>query len=205
MKAASMTIQSRIMTAHADGDVKTDGELVLLTLDGRQDAYGEIVDRYRGRAIRVAAAIVGDMELARDLTQDAFIKAYRSLSFFDHHSPFLPWFYRILRNTCLDQLRRKNRLRGVMDKLRITATDRGDLRTEANRFDTIRMVRRAVAMLKDSDREILELRHFSGMSYDEIASTLNIPRGTVMSRLHYARRALHDILVNTFQMTAGDI
>lgn len=201
----SVTLDSKIMEPQQAIGTKSDGELVLLTLDGRQDAFGMIVNRYRSRSVRVAAAMVGDLELARDLTQDAFFKAYRALNTFDIKSPFLPWFYRILKNTCRDQLRRKGRLRRVMEKIKYSIVDRADMRDEISQSDTVRLVRTAVKMLGEREQEIIELRHFSGMSYDEIAELLNIPRGTVMSRLHYARKALHDILVRKFNIKAGDL
>ncbi len=184
---------------------RADGELVLLTLDGSKDAFGVLVERYRMNAVRMASAIVGDWELARDLSQDSFLKAYRSLNTFDVHAPFLPWFYRILRNTCMDQIRRKGRFRSVMEKLGYYARNKGDLMDEISRSDVAVVVRMAVARLKEKDREIIELRHFSGLSYDEISGLLDIPRGTVMSRLHYARKQLQEILVNEFHVKAGEI
>ncbi|HPQ39195.1 MAG TPA: RNA polymerase sigma factor [bacterium] len=205
MKTLSVALDSNVMKAKQSIGTKSDGELVLLTLDGRQDAFGTIVERYRSRSVRVAAAMVGDIELARDLTQDAFFKAYRALNTFDIQSPFLPWFYRILKNTCRDQLRRKGRFRRIMEKIKYTVVDRADMRDEVDRTETAVMVRCAVDMLAERDREIIELRHFSGLSYDEISQMLDIPKGTVMSRLHYARKALQEILVKTFHVKAGDL
>jgi RNA polymerase sigma-70 factor, ECF subfamily len=184
---------------------RTDGELILLTLDGRKEAFSLLVERYRSGAVRLAAAILGDLELARDASQDSFLKAYRALGTFDLQSPFLPWFYKILRNTCLDQMRRKIRLRSVVEKITLSSRPRTDLRDEISRSDLASIVRQAVSRLKDKDREIIELRHFSDLSYDEISELLGIPRGTVMSRLHYARKVLHDILVNEFKIEAGEI
>lgn len=184
---------------------RTDGELILLTLDGRKEAFGMLVERYRSGAVRLAAAIVGDLELARDASQDSFLKAYRALRTFDLQSPFLPWFYKILRNTCLDQMRRKIRLRSVIEKITFSSHPRTDLRDEINRSDLASIVRQAVSRLNEKDREIIELRHFSDLSYDEISELLGIPRGTVMSRLHYARKMLHDILANEFKIEAGEI
>jgi RNA polymerase sigma-70 factor, ECF subfamily len=184
---------------------RTDGELVLLTLEGKQEAFGMIVERYRSGAVRLASAIVGDWETARDISQDAFIKAYRALNTFDIRSPFLPWFYRILRNTCMDQLRRKKRFRQVVENVVHSSVSRGDLWNDISRSDMAVVVRKAVSRLKDTDREIIELRHFSGLAYEEISELLGIPKGTVMSRLHYARKILHDILVKEFGIEAGEI
>ena len=202
-------ISDKAITRHGGNSVdqagKTDGELVILTLSGRQDAFGRLVEKYRMKSVRVAAAMVGDMELARDLTQDSFLKAYRALGTFDTKSPFLPWFYRILKNTCRDTLRRRGRFRSVVDRLKPTLSDRGDLWEEVSRSDTAAVVRKAVSRLDEKEREIIELRHFSGLTYDEIAGLLSIPKGTVMSRLHYARKALQQILVKEFNVKAGDL
>ncbi|MBN1880101.1 sigma-70 family RNA polymerase sigma factor [bacterium] len=205
MKSAISIMPERMMNVKIKLNDRTDSELVMLTLEGSTGAFGVLVERYRLRAVRMAGAIVGDWELARDLSQDSFLKAYRALSTFDVHSPFLPWFYRILRNTCMDQLRRKGRLRVVMDRIKQTAWNRGDLRDEISRSDSAVVVRMAVNRLREKDREIIELRHFSGLSYDEISEILDIPRGTVMSRLHYARKQLQDILVSEFHVKAGEI
>lgn len=183
---------------------RTDGELVLLTLDGSADAFGVLVERYRMRAVRMASAIVGDWELAKDLSQDSFLKAYRALNTFDVKSPFLPWYYRILRNTCMDQIRRRGRLRAVLEKIKLSARAKGDLRDEIRRSDLSVIIRMAINRLEDKDREIIELRHFSDLSYDEIAELLDIPRGTVMSRLHYARKQLQEILESDFHVKAGE-
>jgi RNA polymerase sigma-70 factor, ECF subfamily len=205
VKSATMTIPAQVTEMDVNKKDRSDGELILLTRGGRQDAFGVLVERYRANAVRLASSIVGDWELARDLSQDAFLKAYRALGSFDITSPFMPWFYRILRNTCMDQLRRKGRFRTVLEKITLTKSSRGDLREEISRSDLSAIVRKAIDCLKDKDREIIELRHFSGLSYDEMSELLDIPRGTVMSRLHYARRVLHDVLVNDFHVKAGDL
>ena len=204
MEASCMTLTAGVVRPKMKTISKSDSELILLTLDGRQDAFGNLVERYRERSVRIAAAMVGDMELARDLTQDAFLKAYRALGRFDTNASFSPWFYCILKNTCRDQLRRRGRFRSVIERLKPTLNDRGDLWDEIRSKDTASVVRKGMKKMRDKDREIIELRHFSGLSYDEIADLLDIPRGTVMSRLHYARKTLHYILVNDFNIKAGD-
>lgn len=205
METACIAMGSKTVATQTRVADRSDAELIVMTLDGRQDAFGVIVERYRAKAVRVAASMVGDLEIARDLTQDSFLKAYRALNTFDIKSPFLPWFYRILKNTCRDNLRRKGRFRKVIERLKPSVVDRGNLWDEVSTSDTVDVVRKAVSALRDKDREIIELRHFSGLSYDEIAEILRVPRGTVMSRLHYARKALHDILVNQFHVRAGDL
>ncbi|MBD3335862.1 MAG: sigma-70 family RNA polymerase sigma factor [Candidatus Eisenbacteria bacterium] len=162
---------------------------------GRRDAFEPLVRRYGPGAFRFALGMVRDEDTAKDLSQEAFIRAYRAIQTFDPALPFYPWFHQILRRLCLDHLRRK---RPTVD-LALMAESLGgaDGRELARRReqDELRgQVRLALDRLPGKDREILVLREFQRCSYAEIAAVLQIPRGTVMSRLYYARRRLRDEL-----------
>ncbi len=178
--------------------------LILNTRMGDRNAFGVLVERYRGQALRIAVSMVHDMETARDLSQDAFVKAYRSLGMFDLSSPFIPWFYQILRNVCRDYLRRKTRWRNVLGRVSVTREQTGDFMDEMQRDDIARKVRSAVKKLKPDYREIIELKHFAGLNYAEISKILDIPQGTVMSRLYYARKALRSRLEQSLDFLAGE-
>ena len=180
-----------------------DQRIILETRNGNRDSFGIIVDRYRSQALRIAASIVGDIELARDLTQDAFIKAYRSLGTFDLNAPFTPWFYQILRNVCLDNIRKRTRFSKMLDRFKKRVDTHGDLMAEIQRDDLAMMVRTTIQSLKPKDREILELKHYAGLNYDEISAALKIPKGTVMSRLYYARLALKEKLTQKMDCISG--
>jgi len=156
----------------------------------------------RGRAFRVAHSLVGSPEDARELTQEAFLKTYRARETYHDGEPFLPWFHRILRNTCFSFLRKHRRLRrhslsGQKDgedfeweiESRDPAPSAGSEREEVHIA-----FHEAFERLSARDREILSLRHFDDLSYREIAHALAIPEGTVMSRLFHARRRLRDAL-----------
>ncbi|MBN1354925.1 sigma-70 family RNA polymerase sigma factor [bacterium] len=204
MVCRALEMKSGSIDEAATGDGLPDNHILLTVRQGNRDAFGVLVDRYRERSLRVALSIVGDRETARDLSQEAFIKAYRSIGMFDLNSPFLPWFYKILRNVCLDYLRSKARFHGMIDRFRLRNRMASDLREEIQRDDLAVLVRTAVRSLDPKDREIIELKHFAGFSYDEIARCLNIPKGTVMSRLFYARKALKRKLENSVDFLAGD-
>ncbi len=169
-----------------------DDAVVTRILAGERDAYEVIVTRYRGRAYRAALGWVGNTADALDLSQDAFIKAYRAIGRYDSTRPFFTWFYVILRNTCFNFLRRRKRQRTVsLDHVPDSALATGD---EGRRAELKRMVWHAIAELPEGIREVMILKYFEEMSYKEIAETVGCPIGTVMSRLYYGRRKLKQAL-----------
>jgi RNA polymerase sigma-70 factor (ECF subfamily) len=147
--------------------------------------------------------LVGSRDDAMDLTQEAFMKVFRARDTFRDGEPFLPWFHRILRNTCFSHLRKKGRIskrsisalgldEDAPDYDLIDEAPGPDTRTQAR--ERSEMLHRSFEGLSARDREILSLRHFQELSYKEIAESLEIPQGTVMSRLFHARRRLRERL-----------
>lgn len=168
-------------------------------------AFDVLVRRLRPRAFRVAHALVGSREDALELSQEAFLKVYRARETFRDDEPFLPWFHRILRNTCFSFLRRRGRIRrislsaergpgGGEDDWELVDADAPEVSAGLEAEEQVRTLRAAFRRLSARDREILTLRHFQELSYREIAEALNIPQGTVMSRLFHARRRLREAL-----------
>jgi len=166
-------------------------------LGGQKDAFRPLVEAYFPRAVRLARAMVGNTEDARDLAQEAFIAAYRALPKMTPGRPFYPWLRGILLNRCRMFLR--TRRRATMR--RVAAAERpghwaigvADTYTPAKRR-TADLVRRALKELGPEDREILVLKHMEGYSYDELAAALGIGRGTVASRLYRARHRMQKAL-----------
>lgn len=167
---------------------------------GNTRAYEALVRRYMTDAYLVAYGYVGNSEDARDLSQEAFVKVHQARARFDEERPFYPWLYRVLRNHCLNFLRRgrvevsiddENSYREIASP-RPTALE--DLESEERR----RLVRAAIEKLSDDHREIIVLKNFKDCSYKEISEILEIPIGTVMSRLFYARQALR-VLVEEYE------
>lgn len=155
---------------------------------GDKDAYGLIVKRYMRRAYFTALGWVGEPEDARDVSQQAFINAYRYIKSFEDGRPFYPWFYRILLNECKKFLARRKRSPEVpLEWARSASADEVDL---ARRAQIKAAVSRAVSGLPDPQREVITLRYFQELSYQEIAEAVGCPLGTVMSRLYYAKRRL---------------
>jgi RNA polymerase sigma-70 factor (ECF subfamily) len=134
----------------------------------------------------------GDVNLAEDAAQEAFIRAWQHLPNYRPRSPFRNWVYRIATNAALDALRRE---RETVDAagLSLVSPDEGP-EAAVEEGERGEGVRRAVLALPPSSRMVLVLREYEGLSYREIAETLGIPMGTVMSRLNYARKRLRDSL-----------
>jgi RNA polymerase sigma-70 factor, ECF subfamily len=164
-------------------------QAILACQKGSRDAFGEIVTLYMRRAYIGALAILGNREDAMDVSQEAFLKAYRAIRRFDPERPFYPWFYRILRNACFDWIRRRRKR--PRSGLEMDVPD-NRFRPEvlAARDENREAVWAGLSRLGERDREILVLRHFQHLSYREIAEALDIPQGTVMSRLFAARSRL---------------
>lgn len=189
-------------------------QLMLAAKSGDRQAFDQLVERLRGRAFRVAHALVGSRDDAMELSQEAFLKVYKARDQFRAGEAFLPWFHRILRNTCFSHLRSKGRLRprstsagaaGEHEDDRdydIASDDAGPVEL-ATTDERVAIFRRTFETLSARDREILTLRHFHEQSYKEIAAALGVPEGTVMSRLFHARRRLRVALGANFEDTIG--
>jgi RNA polymerase sigma-70 factor (ECF subfamily) len=163
----------------------TEAEIDLITRaqQGDRGAYGELVRCHREGVINVVYRMCGDVNLAEDAAQEAFIRAWQHLPSYRPRSPFRNWVYRIATNVALDALRRERETVDI-DALPLVASGQG--RGEG--------VRQAVLALPPASRAVLVLREYEGLSYREIADTLGVPMGTVMSRLNYARNRLRESL-----------
>ncbi|MEZ5965720.1 MAG: sigma-70 family RNA polymerase sigma factor [Planctomycetota bacterium] len=172
---------------------------------GDHASFEQLVDRYMGKAMTVARAYVNNREDALELAQEAFYRVYRSLDSFREGEPFAPWFFRILRNTCLSFLSKHRKRRhlsldapvgGDPEGAPMAVADPSCVRPErgAELSEEHRQLRHALDSLPFMHKEILILRHFEELDYASIAEVLDIPIGTVMSRLFHARRKLKDAL-----------
>ena len=171
----------------------TDIALVTDIKTGDKKALGRLVERHKKLAFQIALGLVGNKDDAFDISQEAFLRVYRSAKTYDESQPFLPWFYRIVVNLSRTWLKRRSRRENRMvdvDDAGYLLVDERNPEGEMIQSETIAGLRRALLELPFEDREIIMLQHFRGMSYDEIAAILDIPRGTVMSRLYYARKKL---------------
>lgn len=184
-----------------------ESEVLAAAARGDRKAFGQLVRAYQRRAYAAAYSLVGNREDALELSQDAFVKAFKAMKRFDVSMPFYPWLHRIVRNTSLNHLKKKKR-RGEssLDELMESGFDAhdGDYTPldNASRDELLRHIQHAMTQLTPEQQEILRLRHFMELSYGEIAQALEIPQGTVMSRLHGARKKLKTILESMNQEAA---
>lgn len=190
-----------------DGGI-SDRDAIRRVRAGDRDAFGILVERYQGRAFRLALRVLRNEEEARDAVQEAFLKAYGALDRFQGRSRFYTWLYRLVVNQCLDQRRRDRSDRHTLYEEGGTA-EREAADDEAPEVFGVRFAPAAEVMgkelrrhlaaaidaLPEAARATLVLREVEGLSYAEIAESLEIPKGTVMSRLHYARRQVKRALI----------
>ncbi len=173
-------------------------ELIRKCKAGEARFYEPLVRAYEQPGLRLAMGMLGNPEDARDALQNAFVKAYEAIARFDLKRSFGPWFFQILRNQCRDQLRSRKarfRLEALDERLELRPADpeTGPERRR-ERARARELLWEALEHIGDEHREILVLKELQGFRYGEIATVLEIPEGTVASRLYHARRALKEAL-----------
>ncbi len=181
-------------------EISDDADLIARIKRNDLTAFDELVDRHKRRTFFTALGMVGDRELAHDLTQDAWVAAFEAMPRFVEGKPFYPWFHRILTNLCKNALRHRSVEKRVvpsriedenMPQIEGTILEPESLVVDR---EVKNAVWRAIEFLSLEHREIVVLVHFESRSYAEVAELLDIPIGTVMSRLYYARRKLAEML-----------
>ncbi|RMG40038.1 MAG: sigma-70 family RNA polymerase sigma factor [Candidatus Dadabacteria bacterium] len=174
--------------------------LVEKARSGDSEAYRKLVEKYQNRAYAIAFEVLRSREDAEDVVQESFVKAYLSLESFRGDSSFYTWFYRIVYNMAIDVKRRIKRRGG--NKLEYQDEIQGEHdpaaaerhvetpdQTLTRKYQSARIAR-AMQGLSEEHRTVIMLREIDGLSYEEIAKVVGISRGTVMSRLHYARKRM---------------
>lgn len=184
----------------------TEQELVALAKQGDQDAFAQLVQANQNKIYSLALRMTGNPEDGADLAQEAFLKAWRSLSAFQEESSFSTWLYRLTSNLCIDFLRKEKRRKAAVTTVSLDGDDEDDAppvevpdhrftpETEVERRELRAAMSRALHSLSDEHRRILILREVEGLSYTEIAAVLELEEGTVKSRIARARISLRNIL-----------
>jgi RNA polymerase sigma-70 factor (ECF subfamily) len=198
----------------------SDADVIARARKGDHDAFRVLVERYQERAYGLALRVLRDEEWARDVVQEGFLKVYRSLDRFEGRSSFYTWLYRIVMNLCLDAKRSDRSSRHVewdetapleadpasADAVSAVHQEFTGPAGSLERAELREFMARAIEQLPDDARQTLLLREVEGLSYAEIAECLGVPKGTVMSRLHHARRRVREILVASGALDAdGDL
>lgn len=151
--------------------------------NGDREAFRFLVEGYQNQAVAHAVAILGNREDALDAVQEAFVDAFQAIRRFDRERRFYPWFYVLLRHRCF-KLSERKKISVSFEETEILAPQDG--LPDEERF----ALEKALRSLAADEREIVILKYLDGLSYDELADYLQIPRGTVMSKLFYARKHL---------------
>jgi len=167
---------------------QSEKDLLELVRSGDKKAYQSIVLRYMKSAYYVALGFLQNHQDALDVSQEAFIRAYRKRRTFDPERPFFPWFYRVLRNMCIDYVKKYRR------KDEIPLEDIPILDTREEDTEMKQALWKGIQELAIIHREVIILRYFRQMSYQEIAEVTGKPMGTVMSSLYYAKKNLRGIM-----------
>ena len=171
-----------------------EAELVTRAQNGDRNAFSELVCIHAQGVMNVVYRMCGNMHVAEDAAQETFIQAWLRLPSYRQKSSLRNWLYRIAVNTAIDMLRKEKRiLPNAVEDLHLMDAQAGPEAMFIGGEQT-ELVQGAISTLPDASRAVLVLREYEGLSYKEIADTLDIPVGTVMSRLNYARKLLKEKL-----------
>jgi len=178
----------------ATGPTVIETELVMRAQGSERDAFNELVILHARGVRNVIYRMCGDLQIAEDAAQETFIQAWLHISTFRPQTSFRSWLYRIAVNAAIDMLRREKRiLPGDLDEMQLKDSRPGPEAT-VSQDERIATVQKAILSLPNASRAVLVLREYEGLSYQDIADALDIPVGTVMSRLNYGRKVLKEKL-----------
>lgn len=168
--------------------VRSEREILELVKKGNREAYQEIVSRYMKTAYYIALGLVHNHQDALDISQEAFIRAFRRIKSFNAERRFFPWFYQLMKNLCIDHLKRTSRMKEVpLDGIQVLDEKKEDEEMK-------RVLWKGIEELAFEQREVIILRYFRQFSYQEISEIIGKPIGTVMSSLYYAKKRLKVIV-----------
>lgn len=197
-----------------------DHSLVQRARSGDERAFRLLVERYQKKVYAVALGMVKDREEAMDVVQEAFVKVHRSLESFKSDATFYTWLYRITVNVCIDVIRRRGAARSETVEFDehiahdLAEANLGAVSSQLGNNPEKAVLQRevgekiqaALEQIPEKHRAILLLRELDGLSYEELAQALDIPKGTVMSRLFHARAKVQKLLSESLgiPMPSGD-
>src|SRR3989338_4597675 len=170
-----------------------DRALIDKAMSGNKAAFGILIQKYYEMVYAVAYGVLSRREEALDVAQEVFIKVFREIGNFKGESKFKTWLYRIAVNAAIDATRRRRPEEPIEESARFE-TKVLSPREEASREETRELVGKALEFLNPEHKAVLVLREWQELSYEEIAETLQVEIGTVMSRLFYARKRLAEII-----------
>ena len=194
-----------------------DQELVAAAQGGDRRAFQTLYQRYERKVYAVAYGFLRNQEDALDVVQEAFIKVHRYLPNFEGQSSFYTWLYRIVANLCIDHIRRSGRKRDVEfdDKIRhdgagessaklIQIAALGNPAEAVRNKEILKAVRESLSQLSDKHRSVIVMRELQGLSYADMAKSMECSKGTIMSRLFHARRNMQKLLKERLEYEPRD-
>jgi RNA polymerase sigma-70 factor (ECF subfamily) len=197
-------------------EAEEDRVLIERARAGDRGAFRRLVERHQRRAFAVALALVRDENDARELVQDAFLRAYKSLPNFQGGSSFFTWLYRIVTNLSIDLMRRPGRQTSSLEENRVDPDDgmdveplflsrpeHGDPSDAVRRREIAARLQAALDALPSYHRAVIVMREVDGLSYDEMAQVMDVSKGTIMSRLFHARQKLQRALADCYREQIG--
>lgn len=196
-------------------EAEEDRGLIARAQAGDQAAFRSLVDRHQRRAFAIAVGLVRDENDAREIVQEAFLRVYKGLPTFEGGSSFFTWLYRIVTNLAIDLMRKPGRKGAELDESRNVADDpEGELAlvSRIDGADPIDVVRRkemaariqtALDALPWYHRAVILMREVEGMSYEEMAESMGVSKGTIMSRLFHARQKMQKALADVYAELDG--
>ena len=184
---------------------ENDHDIIRQVLAGDERRYGVLVDRHKDRAMTLAMRLLANREEAEEVVQDAFVRAFRSLGRFRGDSQFTTWFYRILHNVAISTLKRRGKVQHIPYEedagldLEETADDARDVLAEVEQQQLIEIMEQELGRLAERYRVVLTLFYVQEMKYEEIASVLELPMGTVKTLLFRGRESLRRALAERLE------
>jgi len=183
--------------------ITDDAELIQETLAGDSGAFGQLVRKYQDRLFHTMVHVAGSVAEAEDVVQEAFVQAFVKLSSFKGNSAFYTWLYRIAFNTSISRRRKQRPAVSVEAHQEQTGQEPLDVGMPVSdnleREERAHLVRAALEQLSEEHRTVLVLREMDGFCYETIAQMLDLPVGTVRSRLHRARHEMRGLLKDILQ------
>lgn len=179
-------------------------KLVQLSKEGDEEAFAALVNKYKTKVFHLAFSFTHNQDIADDLAQEAFIKAYFALPKFQLKSEFGTWLYRIAMNHTKDYLRKKGRAKEIsLDDLAVPQEEKTRATEKEQEEQRRRILYRSISELPEKYQSILAMRDIQGFSYEEISKILKLSPGTVDSRLHRARKMLRKKIMPFLKKKGG--
>ena len=193
----------------------TEKDLVKKSQQGDIEAFEQLIMGYQKKVFNIALGMMGNHDDASDVSQEVFIKVFKSIGSFRQQSSFSTWIYRITVNTCLDELRKRKNSKKTFSLNQVIYLEKSEVKRQieddgltpesaAEKNELKKTVREAIFQLSNEYKEVIILRDINGFSYDDIAKIINCPEGTVKSRINRARGMLKEILKNKMELWDKD-